>query len=97
MQTTLTQIETGTTRDFIVTYSSQPGTTPYFALYVGSGEGTLVYSATTVASSAIEYHAIYTLPSSRMFYMFEFVSSFSQGPVVTRGAFQAVKTLPPRF
>lgn len=96
MHTTLPQIEGGSTRDFVVTYSSTPST-PVLTVFAGSGEGTAIYSATAVASSAYEFHAPYTVPNSRGFYSYTFTCSFTQGPVITPGQFQVVKTTPARY
>lgn len=88
------RIEADTTKEFVVTYSAAPGSTPSFALWAGSGDGSLVYSATGVASSSLIYVAAYTMPNTRQLYVYTWTASYAQGPVILRGYVQAVRTIP---
>ena len=84
------RFDVGDTRQFTVAYSQAPSTTPYLAIYTGSINTTLVSSQTASTSSTTTFYAFWTLPTSRLFYTFAWVASFSQGPVVNRGMFQAI-------
>jgi hypothetical protein len=80
------------TKRFTVTYSTPPGSTPYFALYCGSGSTILVTSVTGTASDTTHYYTHYTLPVSRYIYEYQWVASYTTGPVIVRGMFKAVVT-----
>jgi hypothetical protein len=89
----LLRFEVPDTRRFTVAYSSAPGVAPYFALYYGSAS-TLIHSVTGTASDATHYYTHYLLPASRTIYMFEWVASYTTGPVVVRGMLKTVRSEP---
>ncbi len=90
------RFEAGDTRQFTVTYSSAPGTTPYLAIYAGSGNSTLVSSQTAGSSSSTAFYAFFTMPGTATFYAYVWVASFTAGPVKSpepaAGVFQVVQT-----
>jgi hypothetical protein len=47
-----------------------------------------------VASSTINYYGFFTMPGSNDLYAFTVQASFSAGPIVQRGLFQVIKTIP---
>ncbi len=88
------RFEIGDTRQFTVAYSSAPTSTPYLAIYCGSGDGTLCSSQTGATSSTTAFYAFYTLPSSRVTYYYTWIASFSgSGPKMLAGQFQAIKSV----
>jgi hypothetical protein len=93
MSAPIPRFEAGDTRQFSVTYSGPPST-PYLAIKVGSGDGTLVYSVTAAASTATEFYAFWTLPSTAALYTVTWVASYTAGPVVLRDYMQAIRTIP---
>lgn len=89
----LSRYEVPDTKRFTVAYSTAPGVAPFFALYYGSGS-TLVFSVTGTQSDTTHYYCHYTLPYSRTIYGYEWVASYTTGPVVVRGMFKTVWTTP---
>lgn len=87
------RFQIGDTRQFIATYSASP-TTPNFAIYAGSGAGSLVYSVTAVASSATVFFANYTFPSTTQLYTYQWTASFQAGAIIFRGYAQAIRYIP---
>lgn len=83
------RFEIGGTRLFTITYSSQPGTTPYLAVYVGSGNATLVSCATAVLSGST--YGTTVRVNSEGFYGYTWVASFTDGPDIVRGFFRGVR------
>lgn len=83
------RFEINGTRLFTITYSSQPGTTPYLAIYTGSGNATLVSCATAVLSGSTYSSTVNV--TSEGFYGYTWVASFTNGPDVVRGLFRAVR------
>lgn len=94
MSEPIPRIEAGTTKLFLATYSSQPGTTPLLMIYAGSGTGTLVASLTGVASTSTVYAVPWTLPSTSQLYAYLWVASYTAGPVLFPGLFQGIRTIP---
>ena len=92
MAAPIPRYEVGDTRQFTITYSAAPGTTPYFAVRQGSGEGTLILSATATISSVTQFYNFYTMPACEQVYSYEWCSSYSTGPVVNRGVFKVIRT-----
>ena len=90
MAASMPRYESGDTRTFVVTYSFAPGSTPYFAVYVSSLQ--LVQSVTGTASSATNFFAYFTMPSTLTFYSFDWVASFTGGPTRRSGMFQVIRT-----
>lgn len=78
------RFERGDTRQFVAIYSAAP-TTPVFNMWAGSGMGTLIYSSTAAASSTTQFYAMFTFPDTARLYMYEWVASFSPGPMIFRG------------
>ncbi len=78
------KFEGGQTRQFTVTYSVAPST-PNFALYTGSGNGTLVHSRLATASSTTAFYEFVTLPNSQQFYGYQWTASYTSGVDVIRG------------
>jgi hypothetical protein len=91
MSAPLARFEAGGVRQFTANYSSAPTTTPYLALYVGSGNATLVSCATASTSDSTHFYRFVTLPESRTLYTALWVASFTAGPVVQAFNFQVVK------
>lgn len=92
MSAPIPRVEAGTTKKFAIVFSATPSV-PSFALYTGSGDGALVYSATATASSTAA-HAFYTFPGSYALYTAEWVASFTDGRVLYRSLVQTVRTIP---
>ena len=90
MSNPIKRLEAGDTKLFTITYSSAPST-PYLAIYVGSDNTTLVRCLTATASSSTQFYAFVTLPQTRQIMVFEWVGSFTNGPVITRETFQVIK------
>lgn len=95
------RFEAGSTKEFTITYSVAPGITPTLTIRVGSIEGSSIATPTangsqgTVADSGRIWTAYYTLPTSRQqLYTYTWVCSFSVGPVIHRGWFQVIGTIP---
>lgn len=86
------KFECGQTRQFTVTYSEAPST-PKFALFTGSGDGTILASVTATASSATDFFVFVTLPNTQNFYGFQWTASYASGPDVVRGIFKTVRTV----
>jgi hypothetical protein len=92
MSTPIPRVPGGTTKQFLVVYSTTPSV-PLFTLHTGSGDGTLVYSATGTASSTAA-HAFYTFPASAALYVSTWTASFTAGPVILRDYVQVVRMIP---
>lgn len=88
------RFEQGTTKRFTITYSAAPATTPLFAVYAGSGDTILAYSATAQSSSSTAFYDHFTV-ASEAFYSYLWTASFTAGPAVHRGWFQGVKRQSP--
>lgn len=95
------RFEAGTTKEFTITYSVAPGITPALAIRVGSIGGSVLVNPTpsgsqgTVSDSGRIWTAYYTMPSSRQsLYTYTWTTSFTVGPVVHRGWFHVVETIP---
>lgn len=88
------RFELGDTRQFLATYSVAPGTQPLFNLHAGSGTGTLVHSVLATSSSSTAWFVPYTFPQSKMLYVYTFVASYTDGPVVDRGYAHVLHTTP---
>lgn len=90
------RFEIGDTRQFVVTYSTAPVTTPRFTIFAGSGAATTVYSVTCTSSSSTGWFAFWTLTanSPNAVYAYQFTASYADGQVLNRGLFHAVKTTP---
>lgn len=85
--------EVGDTRQFIATYSAAPGGV-LLSIATGSGAGSLVASALCTASTSLIFAGAYTMPASTGLYAWTLTASFALGPVVQRGWFQVIKTIP---
>ena len=95
------RFEAGTTKEFTITYSVAPGITPTLAIRVGSIEGSVLASPTANGSQATAgdsgriWTAYYTMPMSRQaLYTYTWTTSFGVGPVIHRGWFHVVETIP---
>lgn len=87
------RFEVGNTKQFTVTYSSAPGTTPHFTIYSNSGFADVVHSVTATASSTTAFFAVFTVPDSvQLLHCWEFIASYTLGPVLNRGVFCPVKS-----
>jgi hypothetical protein len=87
------RVEAGTTKEFIATYSAAPGSTPLLAIWAGSGQGTIVGTATGVASTSTTFAATFTVSTPDL-YAWTWTASFTAGPVVARGLFHCIRTIP---
>lgn len=101
MAEAIPRFEAGTTKEFTITYSVAPGITPTLAMRVGSIEGSVVANPTangsqgTVSDSGRIWTAYWTLPSSRQqLYTYTWTASFGVGPVLHRGWFHVIATIP---
>lgn len=93
MSDRIKRFEQGDTRQFTIAFSSAPST-PLFTVHAGSGAGTLINSETAATSNATNFYAFYTMPTSNDLYAYTWVASFTSGPVIERGWFQVIKTIP---
>lgn len=90
----LRYFECGGTRQFTATFSSTPPVAPAFSVWAGSGIGTCVYSATAVGSDATHFYAPYTMPGSEQIMVMTWVTSFNDGPVISRVPCRVIFTTP---
>lgn len=102
------RFEAGATKQFTMTYSVAPGITPALAIRVGSIGGSVLANPTpsgsqgTVADSGRIWTAYYTMPTSiaghtggrQALFTYTWTASFGVGPVVHRGWFQVIETIP---
>ena len=92
------RFEAGGVKQFLVTYSASPNSTPLFTIFTGSVNQTVVTTvfgtvstSTTVAST--QFYAYWTCPTSRLFYTATWVACYTGiGPVVNRDFFQVIFT-----
>jgi hypothetical protein len=93
MVASIPRYEVGDTRMFTVVYSTAP-TTPVFTVRQGSGEGVLIESKTATASSTSMFFAYHTMVDCQQVYTYQWVASYTGGPVVDRGYFKVIKSIP---
>lgn len=101
MAEAIPRFEAGATKEFTITYSVAPGITPALTIRVGSDSGSVAATPTVNGSQGVAadsgriWTGYWTMPSSRMqLYTFTWVTSFAVGPVLHRGWFQVVATIP---
>jgi len=88
------RIEAGDSRQFTMTLSVFPDSTPWLAVYNStSGDGTLISSATANQSgTAYDYYSMYTVPDSRGHYYYEWNFSVFSTDYKKRGLFEVIRT-----
>ena len=87
------RFEIGDTRQFTFVTSVTPGTTPIFTVFAGSGDAVVVYSGAAQSSGSGMFYSYFTIPNStNALYTWQWVASYTAGPIVDRGSFQGVRT-----
>jgi hypothetical protein len=88
------RVEQGDSRQFTITYSVAPTTTPLFTMRADSGYSVLVASKVGTSSSTTDFFAFHTFSHGIVgLYCWTWTASYaSVGPVVERGVVNVIAT-----